>query len=199
MLNNYFETSMRVYLPVFVLLFAITYYLSTIFIADEQWINNVLEGDLEQAKKFNLLFFSFSGIRMFLSWMIKGVLISSVCHLVTRIPFGELFKINVLSMFAYVLSNVAGFIFKLIFVPTSVKELKRNPLSLWSTGTMDDQSIFIQNLSWHLNPFEALYLFLFSYGAVYVAKQHDSKINYGIIVSMVVAVDLTYIIITALW
>lgn len=199
MLNNYFDTSMRVYLPVFVLLFAVTYYLSTIFIADEEWINTVLQGDVEKAKTFNVLFFSFSGIRIFLSWIIKGVMISWVCNMVTGLAFGAFLKVSFLSMFAYVFSNIAGFIYKLVFLPTSAMELRRNPLSLWSTGMMDDQSNFIQNLSWHTNPFEALYLFLFAYGAVYILRQNDSKIRDGVIVSIVVAVDLAYIIITALW
>jgi hypothetical protein len=199
MLQDYYQTSMRVYIPLLIVLFALTYYLSTIFIADEDFLKMALQDGSQQAQNFNTLFFSFSGTKMFLSWLIKGVIISTVCYLIIGTAFGHYWKIALLSMFAYVLSNLTGFMYKLLFMPTSVMELRRNALSLWSTGLMDDRSGFIQNLSWHANPFEVLYIFLFAYGAIYISRENGAKICSWGIAAIVIVVDLAYIMLTALW
>jgi len=190
---------MRVYLPSFIILFIGSYYLSTIFIADREFLEVALNDGSERAKNFNALFFSYRGAKMLLSWLIKGTIIAAICFLLSGISFGSFMRVHLFSMIAYVFSNLAGFLYKIFEVPETILELRRNTFSIWSTGIVDDQSLFVQNLSWHVNPFEVLYIFLFVYGSLHLLNEKHSKTKHLLIVITIVAVDFAYILLTALF
>ncbi len=198
-LEVYYKTKMPYYIPLFLVLYTLVYYLSTKFLITDNLLIHNFDGvstseEIDGGHTFFSFFFGFVYVKSVLSIFIKASVISFVISLLASRKFVDVFSVVMLSSFVYIIGRAIQFVYFVFIEPEKIKSLETNIFSLYAIIDHSQYSIFIQNIAFQFNLIELAFIALLIYGL----NLDNVNSTPGRIPLTVVIIDIGYIIISAI-
>jgi len=198
-LEEYFQIKLRMYIPIFIILYILIFYLSTKFLITDDLLLSNFDGaetqeDIEGGHTFFNLFFGFSIAKSLLGVFLKATILSFLLGLASSTKFSKVFKVVILSSAVYIIGRAIQFIVFGLFEPEKIKTLETNIFSIYALIDHNKYSLFIQQIMYDLSLIEFVFIGLVISGLYLL----NSNILLKKLMLAVVGIDIGFIIISAL-
>lgn len=198
-LRDFFQIKLKYFLPIFIVLYIVIYYLSTKFlITDDLLLSNFDEvktiEDLEGGHTFFNLFFGFTMVKSLLSIFFKAIILSVFLGLILNCKISSIFKVVILSSSVYIIARAFQFIVFGLYEPEKIKTLETNIFSIYALINHTKYGSFVQKLTYNISLTEVVFIAMLISGLFLL----NNNLLLKKIISSVVVGDLVYIILSAL-
>jgi len=198
-LKDFFQIKLRIFIPIFIILYAIIFYLSTKFlITDDLILSNFdVSGtteDIEGGHTFFSLFYGFFLVKSLFGIFIKAGVLAFALSLLLNNKFVAVFRVLMLSSAVYVIGRAIQFIIFGFFEPEKIKTLETNIFSIYALIDHNKYGSFIQNLAYDISLIEIGFMAMIISG-LYLINDH-AFLNK--IIPYVVIMDIAYIVLSGL-